>query len=276
LDGNGIQTLSVNSGVNFDLLANGQPVQTGWVGAGDGLLVLDHNQDGIINDGSELFGSSTVLADGSKAVDGYQALSQLDTNKDGVISSADAQFAKLGVWVDGNADGQTGIAELKSLTDLNISQLNLNAQVTTEINNGNLVGLTSSYQTSDGVSHTAADVWFEVQPVLPRTVSTSKLAQAIGLFDGVSAHPEQADFAKGLSNQIKADDPLIPATLMVQTMRAYMLNDAPLVTGTFDMNLPSILAGAGNLATSVTNDDKVKSSNSLDANGISLFLNSKI
>ena len=37
LDGNGIQTLSVSAGVNFDLLANGQPVQTGWVGSGDGL-----------------------------------------------------------------------------------------------------------------------------------------------------------------------------------------------------------------------------------------------
>ncbi|EEF23950.1 conserved hypothetical protein, partial [Ricinus communis] len=55
LNNNGINTLSSNAGVSFDLNADGTKEQAGWVGGGDGLLVLDRNGDGSINDGSELF-----------------------------------------------------------------------------------------------------------------------------------------------------------------------------------------------------------------------------
>jgi hypothetical protein len=43
---------------------------------------------------------------------------------------------------------------------LGITQLDLKAQTSTEVNNGNLIGLTSSYTTSDGATHGMADVWF--------------------------------------------------------------------------------------------------------------------
>jgi hypothetical protein len=276
LDGNGIQTLSVNAGVNFDLLANGQPVQTGWVGSGDGLLVLDHNQDGSINDGSELFGTSTVLADGSKAVDGYQALAQLDTNQDGVISSADAQFAKLGVWIDGNADGQTGGGEVKSLAELNIAQLSLSAQVTTDMNNGNLVGLTSSYQTTDGVNHAAADVWFVVKPAQPTQPtapsSTNRLAQAIGMFAGAEADSGNSNADQDKSNAHKFDGQLTQTTQMVEAMRAFAAQDAVLRIGSLGQNTASSVANAGSLAVGIAGDEKVKTRNSTDADVSGLFL----
>jgi hypothetical protein len=121
---------------------------------------MDRNQDGIINDGSELFGSSTTLANGQKATDGYAALAELDTNKDGVLNSKDAAFADLQVWVDGNSDGITETGELKSLASLGISSISTQATVDLSKDNGNLVGLVSSYQTTDGASHQAADVWF--------------------------------------------------------------------------------------------------------------------
>ena len=276
LDGNGIQTLSVNAGVNFDLLANGQPVQTGWVGSGDGLLVLDHNQDGSINDGSELFGTSTVLADGSKAVDGYQALAQLDTNQDGVISSADAQFAKLGVWIDGNADGQTGGSEVKSLAELNIAQLSLSAQVTTDMNNGNLVGLTSSYQTTDGVNHTAADVWFVVKPVQPTQPtapsSTNRLAQAIGMFAGAEADAVNANADQDKSTANKFDGQLTQTTQMVEAMRAFASQDAAVRIGSMGHNTASSVANAGSLAVGIAGDEKVTTRNTTDADVSGLFL----
>jgi len=276
LDGNGIQTLSVNAGVNFDLLANGQPVQTGWVGSGDGLLVLDINQDGSINDGSELFGTSTVLADGSKAVDGYQALAQLDTNHDGVINSADAQFAKLGVWIDGNADGQTGGGEVKSLAELNISQLSLSARVTTDTNNGNLVGLTSSYQTTDGVNHTAADVWFAVKPAQPSSpsspTSTTRLAQAIGEFAGVEDQATQASAGKDLANVTKAEGQLMLTTQMVEAMRAFAAQDAVIRIGSIGQSAVNSVANAASLAVGIAGDEKVKTRNSTDADVSGLFL----
>jgi hypothetical protein len=160
LNGDGVRTLSISDGVKFDIFGDGQSVNTGWVSSGDGLLVLDRNHDGTINDGSELFGSSTKLVSGEKAPDGYAALRELDTNHDGVISNADAAYADLRVWVDSNSDGVSGVSENKTLESLGISKINLTAAVGTGTDNGNILGLTSSYETSDGATHAAADVWF--------------------------------------------------------------------------------------------------------------------
>ncbi|OGB32562.1 MAG: hypothetical protein A3F78_11155 [Burkholderiales bacterium RIFCSPLOWO2_12_FULL_61_40] len=160
LNGDGVKTLGVGSGVKFDLFADGDSVKTGWVSSGDGLLVLDRNHDGQINDGAELFGSSTKLASGDKAADGYMALRELDSNQDGMISDEDAVFDELRVWVDSNSDGVSGDGEIKTLASLGITKISTQATVGTGTDNGNLVGLTSSYETSDGATHAAADVWF--------------------------------------------------------------------------------------------------------------------
>jgi hypothetical protein len=190
LNGDGIRTLSVSSGVQFDLAASGEKLQTGWVAGGDGLLVLDRTQDGLINDGSELFGSATVLSNGQKATDGYAALRTLDTNGDGAFARADAGWADLKVWADSNADGVSQPSELKTLDSLGIVQLNLNATASTATDNGNLIGLVSSYVTSDGATHEMADVWFATQkpasavdtPTADLGPKVSGLAQAITAF----------------------------------------------------------------------------------------------
>ncbi|MBP6851901.1 MAG: hypothetical protein KA164_09890 [Rhodoferax sp.] len=160
LDGNGVQTLGIQAGVKFDLFADGNSVRTGWVSGGDGLLVLDRNGDGQVKDGSELFGSSTTLANGQRAADGYAALRELDSNQDGVISQDDTAFADLRLWVDGNSDGVSASGELRTLESLGVASINLQTTVGVQTDNGNLVGLTSSYQSTDGSTHAAADVWF--------------------------------------------------------------------------------------------------------------------
>jgi len=280
LDGNGIQTLSVDAGVRFDMLASGQAVQTGWVGSGDGLLVMDRNQDGAINDGAELFGSSTGLSDGTKAVDGFQALAQLDTNHDGVISSADAQFSRLGVWIDGNADGVSGAGEVKSLAQLNITQLSLNAQTGTDTNNGNLLGLTANYQTMDGVSHAAADVWFAVKPIegndqastaLPANVS--RLAQAIGQFraeatEGSAIAQKLTDTAKTQASQ----NNLASTTQMVEAMRMFGAQSSTLANADVGLNANAAGARASSLSASLATDDKTRGKSPLDANASGLFV----
>jgi hypothetical protein len=160
LNGDGVRTLGIDAGVKFDLFADGGAISTGWVSGGDGLLVLDRNHDGQINDGTELFGSATKLSNGQTASDGYAALRELDANNDGVISSEDAVYADLRVWVDSNSDGVSGAGETKTLASLGISKINLNAAVGTGTDNGNILGLTSTYETTDGQTHDAADVWF--------------------------------------------------------------------------------------------------------------------
>jgi len=163
LNGDGIHTVAMQNGVVFDLNDTGTAVQTGWVGSGDGLLALDLDGDGLIESGAELFGSATRLADGSRATDGFQALSALDSSGDGLIDTSDTLFAQLQVWQDSNRDGVSQSEELRSLTDLGIQSLNLNAETTFVLDEGNWIGLESNYTTADGQSHALVDVWFEYQ-----------------------------------------------------------------------------------------------------------------
>jgi hypothetical protein len=105
LDGDGIETTSVKAGAYFDHDGNGFAEQTGWASSDDGLLVMDRNADGVINDGTELFGDQTVLQNGQKATDGFQALAELDTNADGAIDINDTAFAQLKIWQYIDGDG---------------------------------------------------------------------------------------------------------------------------------------------------------------------------
>lgn len=160
LDGNGVHTTFVQEGVAFDVDGYGQQVQTGWTDGKDGLLVLDLNGDGRINNGTELFGSGTQLASGSKAKDGFEALRQYDANKDGIIDAKDSVFAKLKVWVDVNHDGVSAPQELHTLTDLGVQALALNATPSTAMDNGNALMLASTWQSVDGRNHAFVDVNF--------------------------------------------------------------------------------------------------------------------
>jgi hypothetical protein len=94
LDGDGIETTNVKDGAYFDHDGNGFAEQTGWAGADDGLLVFDRDGNGTIDSGKELFGSETILSDGSKASNGFEALAELDDNHDGKIDASDAAFAR--------------------------------------------------------------------------------------------------------------------------------------------------------------------------------------
>jgi hypothetical protein len=132
----------------------------GWVSKSDGLLVRDINGDGVINNGAELFGSATQLADGHRAGNGYNALAELDLNHDGKIDAHDAVFGELKVWVDGNSNGLTDAGELHGLAELGVASLDLHAQAGSATDNGNLLALVSSYTTTDGATHDMADVWF--------------------------------------------------------------------------------------------------------------------
>ena len=68
-----------------------------------------------MKDGSELFGTSTLLADGKRAENGFDALAQYDENQDGRIDAQDAVFSRLTVWQDVNSDGVSQKDELFSI-----------------------------------------------------------------------------------------------------------------------------------------------------------------
>jgi hypothetical protein len=125
LDGDGIETTAVNTGTTFDHNSDGFAEDTGWVKGDDGLLVFDRNNNGVIDNGTELFGNNTVMSNGQKAGGGFQALADLDSNKDGKIDLSDTQFANLKVWQDANQDGYSAVSEMKTLSDVGINSISL-------------------------------------------------------------------------------------------------------------------------------------------------------
>lgn len=61
IDGDGIELSSLDGGdaVYWDIDADGVAEASAWVTGGDGLLAVDLNRDGIVNDNTELFGNTT-------------------------------------------------------------------------------------------------------------------------------------------------------------------------------------------------------------------------
>ncbi len=81
----GIELTGLENGVHFDLDKNGFAEKTAWIGEEDGFLAYDRNNNGIIDNGGELFSDQVVMSDGSISTSGFAALSDLDSNSDGVI-----------------------------------------------------------------------------------------------------------------------------------------------------------------------------------------------
>jgi hypothetical protein len=109
---------SAANGVHFDLDATGVAEQTAWTAADAevGFLAMDRNGNGIIDDGSELFGNHTTPGDQN----GFEALATLSGNR-GVkdyVDSDDPLFAKLLIWVDANHNGYSEPTELRPFSDL--------------------------------------------------------------------------------------------------------------------------------------------------------------
>ncbi len=75
LGGDGFNIETKELGANFDLDKNGFAEKINWTSK-DGFLCLDLNGNGTIDDGGELFGDQTLLADGTAAKNGFEALAQ--------------------------------------------------------------------------------------------------------------------------------------------------------------------------------------------------------
>jgi ElaB/YqjD/DUF883 family membrane-anchored ribosome-binding protein len=142
-----------DSNAYFDMDNSGTSERTGWISDGDGLLAVDENGDGKIDNINELFGNSEV--------EGYTELkNKFDSNGDNVIDTKDERFNELQVWID-NGDGISQTEELKTLSELNITSINLD-NIDTSINsNGNEIFKTSTF-TQDGNEYLSGDLNFAV------------------------------------------------------------------------------------------------------------------
>lgn len=97
----------------FDLDGDGEEEELKNIGSGSAFLALDHNEDGVINDGTELFGAKTG--------DGFRELEQYDEDGNGWIDENDSVFSRLKVMTI----TETGEQELYGLKDADVGAIYL-------------------------------------------------------------------------------------------------------------------------------------------------------
>ena len=85
-----------NEKFEFDIDSDNEDDEIALLEAGFGFLALDKNGDGVINDGSELFGAQSG--------NGFAELAQYDDNQDGFIDENDAIYKDLSIWIKNESE----------------------------------------------------------------------------------------------------------------------------------------------------------------------------
>lgn len=102
----------------FDIDGDGKKDNISLLSKGCGFLAFDRNNDGIINDGTELFGAKTG--------NGFAELLQFDEDGNGWIDEQDSIYSRLKVWIKDDA----GSDKLLSLKEAQVGAIYLANQRT--------------------------------------------------------------------------------------------------------------------------------------------------
>lgn len=142
---------------NFDLDIDGVPDSITMPASGSAFLALDRNGDGIIGDGSELFGV--------RSGDGFQDLAAFDGDKNGFIDSADKIYDQLRLFTR-NEQGQDVIYTLREKGVAAISLENL--ATTLRISDGaGMLRKTGFIIRDNRTASTVQHVDLRPEPVMP-------------------------------------------------------------------------------------------------------------
>jgi hypothetical protein len=176
--GHGLHLTSAADGVLFDIDGDGQLDQVPWTepGSDDAWLAMDRNGNGIIDNGSELFGNYTpafagqpepLARNGFEALDFLQGLEYGRSIDDGVLDARDEVFRRLLVWRDANHDGISQPEELQTARRAGLVAIALEANESRRRDaNGNLFRLKAKAEWVFGrhtIANWAYDVWLRVQ-----------------------------------------------------------------------------------------------------------------
>ena len=158
-----LETTDINNGIYFDHENDGFAESSAWVGDNDGILVIDSNNNGDIDNASELLTAET--------------LASFDTNEDGIIDENDTNFANLKIL--------KGDGTLLPLAEAGITSINLNT-TSTEITdeNGNQQFASGTFTRADGTTGTFGE--FLVKTETSNSIATELLEET----DGIAELPD--------------------------------------------------------------------------------------
>ena len=145
----------------FDIDADGTLDRLRTLGPESAFVALDRDQNGAIDDGSELFGARTG--------DGFAELAAFDSDDNGWIDEADPVFDQLRLWVPDSS----GPSTLSSLAQRGVGAIYLGnvgsrfelKDATQEL--GGVVQATGLWLSEDGQAHAAQQVDLVAQPAGP-------------------------------------------------------------------------------------------------------------
>ena len=181
LDGDGAEFVPIAAGPAFDY-GDGS-VQTAWVGKDDGLLAIDLNGSGSVDNGDEIVFGGGGLTD----LEGLAAT--YDSNHDGTLDAKDADFAKFGVWQDANGNGVSDAGEFHTLGELGIVSISLvsDGVAYTAAGGDVTVAGSATYTRADGTTGTVADAAFAIAALDKMEAKTAEVTAASVAATGVLA-----------------------------------------------------------------------------------------
>ncbi|MBM7625088.1 DUF2974 domain-containing protein [Sporohalobacter salinus] len=198
LNGDGIKTVGQENGVHFDLDNNDFKEKTEWINSKDGLLTLDKNNNGIIDDGNELFGTETES--------GFEILGEYDSNSDNKIDQNDEIYSRLKVWQDKNQNGESEAQELYTLKELDIKSIGLDHKEISKVEeNGNIIRNKGNYENINGELNQVKEFF------LARDVINTEESKVIGEIEEIKGLPELRGYGnvRSLRQAMLKDDKLI-------------------------------------------------------------------
>lgn len=137
----------------FDMAGDGQQHRTAWASAGEGVLAIDADGSGQIDQRKDVV--FTDWAPG--ATSDMQALREVfDTNHDGKLDAGDVRWKDFRVLIDGTAE---------TLDQLGIASIELTPQgASTWFSDGSSINGTSVFTRTDGSTGLAGDASFRYDP----------------------------------------------------------------------------------------------------------------
>lgn len=166
LSGNGLTVDALSSSSQFlDLKGDGYQHRTAWAGKGTGVLVIDANNDGKINQSNEF-----VFTEWDKSATGdLEAIRNVfDTNHNGKLDAGDARWGEFKVMVDG---------VMKTLDELGIASIDLTPKGTGQnFADGSAITGTTEFTRTDGTKGKVGDAVLAQDPngyIIKRTATTN-------------------------------------------------------------------------------------------------------
>ena len=170
----------------FDIAGTGFAVHTGWVQSDDGMLVVDKNANGVIDNAGEMFGGQGTV--------GFAALASYDDNHDGVVDANDTHFGDLRIWQDVDGNAVSSASELFTLDQLGIASINVASTPQTGVSIAdNTVIATEVFTRIDGSTGVVSNVNYSTDTFHSRYLGDTSVSEAASAMPNLKGFGTLAD-----------------------------------------------------------------------------------